>query len=137
MRIGGNLFNCLKDFLSDRFLKVRVGSEFSSLYHQEEGIPQGSVLSVTLFNIAINSLMETVPVGVQAAMYADDFILYSSGSSAVEVCRKIQGGINNASSWALQHGFKFSIQKTKAIRFSRLRRREEIPTLLVGSDFTL
>ena len=67
-------------------------------------------------------------------MYADDFILYSSGSSAVEVCRKIQGGINNASSWALQHGFKFSIQKTKAIRFSRLRRREEIPTLFLSGQ---
>ena len=64
-------------------------------------------------------------------MYADDFILYCSGSSAVEVCRRIQSGINAATNWALQHGFKFSTLKTKAIRFCRLTRREEIPTLFL------
>ena len=84
--------------------------DFSSLYPQEEGIPQGSVLSVTLFSIAINSLMETIPVGVQASLYADDFALYCSGSSALEACRKIQVGINSATNWATKHGFRFSVQ---------------------------
>ena len=125
------MFYSLKDFLSDRFLRVRVGSEFSSLYPQEEGIPQGSVLSVTLFNIAINSLMENIPIGLQAAIYADDFALYCSGASAVEICNRLQQGINCATTWALKHGFNFSTQKTKAIRFCRLRRREVIPTLFL------
>ena len=83
--IGGNMFGCLKDFLSDRHLKVRVGSEFSSAYVQEEGLPQGSVLSVTLFSVAINSLMDHVPMGVQGLIFADDYVVYCSGSSAVEV----------------------------------------------------
>ena len=37
--IGGNMFCFVKNFLSDRYLKVRVGSEFSSPYLQEEGVP--------------------------------------------------------------------------------------------------
>ena len=129
--IGGNMLGCLKDFLSDRYLKVRVGSEFSSAYLQEEGLPQGSVLSVTLFCVAINSLMEHVPVGVQGSIFADDFVVYCSGWSAVEVGQKIQGAIKCATDWAKSRGFKFSTHKTKAIRFTRTRRREEIPTLIM------
>ena len=80
--IGGNMFNYIKGFLTDRFIKVRIGSVLSSAYPQEEGIPQGSVLSPTLFNIAINSLLETVPVGVQGLAYADDFAILCSRSTA-------------------------------------------------------
>ena len=61
--IKGNMFSCIKDFLSERYLKVRVGSCISSAYPQEEGLPQGSVLSPTLFNVAINGLLGQVPVG--------------------------------------------------------------------------
>ena len=112
----------------------RVGSEFSSAHSQEDGLPQGSVLSVTLFNVAINSLMNHVPVGVQGSIFADDYVVYCSGSSAVEVGRKIQGAIRFATDWAKSRGFKFSTQKTKAVRFTRTRRREEIPTLILENS---
>ena len=39
--VGGNLFNSIKNFLSNRYLKVRVGSEFSSLYQQRGRNPSG------------------------------------------------------------------------------------------------
>ena len=132
-KIGGNMFSCLKDFLSDRYLKVRVGSEFSAAYIQEEGLPQGSVLSVTLFSIAINGLMDHIPVGIQGLTFADDHAIYCSGWSASDVCHKIQGAINNAVKWAKSRGFKFSTEKTKAIRFTRSRRQEEIPTLMMDN----
>ena len=125
------MFYCIKDFLSERFLKVRVGSSISSAYLQEEGIPQGSVLSPTLFNVAINGLLEQIPVGVQGLAFADDYVVFCSMSTAVEACQKIQVGINAASTWCSTRGFKFSHEKTKAIRFCRLRRREEIPTLFL------
>ena len=132
--IGGNMFYCIKDFLSNRFLKVRVGSVFSSAHFQEEGIPQGSVLSPTLFNIAINGLLEQAPVGVIGLAFADDYAIVCSKSTALEACQKIQIAINSASSWANARGFKFSSSKTKAIRFCRLRRREEIPTLFLENN---
>ena len=132
--IVGNMFYCIKDFLSERFLKVRIGSCISSSYIQEEGIPQGSVLSPTLFNVAINGLLEQVPVGVHGLAFADDYVVICSKSTAVEACRKIQEAINSATTWASARGFKFSSEKTKAIRFCRLRRREEIPTLFLDGS---
>ena len=129
--IGGRMFNFIKEFLSNRSFKVRVGSEFSDPFVQEEGVPQGSVLSVTLFAAAINSIMENVPVGVQGSLFVDDFAIYCSGSNAVEVCHKVQQAINAVTRWADKRGFQFSALKTKAIRFTRRRRMEEVPTLVL------
>ena len=135
--IGGHMFNFIKDFLSERTLKVRIGSTFSSEYFQEEGIPQGSVLSPTLFNIAVNGLLETVPIGVSGQAFADDFMVMCSRSTATEACRKIQTAINAASRWAASRGFKFSAEKTKAIRFTRTRRQEEVPTLVLEGSILI
>ena len=44
----------IDNFLSNRNFKVRVGTTLSDLQGQEEGVPQGSILSVTLFSIKIN-----------------------------------------------------------------------------------
>ena len=46
----------ISGFLSDRKFKVRCGSTLSNMKNQEEGVPQGSVLSVTLFSIKINNI---------------------------------------------------------------------------------
>ena len=45
----GELSLFIKAFLGNRKFQVKVGNMLSSLYCQEEGVPQGSVLSVTLF----------------------------------------------------------------------------------------
>ena len=127
-------FPVSKIFLSERYLKVRVGFCISSAYPQEEGLPQGSVLSPTLFNVAINGLLGQVPVGVHGLAFADDYAVICSKSSAVEACHKIQTAINAATSWASTRGFKFSPEKTKVIRFCRLRRVEEIPTLFLNDS---
>ena len=98
---------------------------------QQEGVPQGSVLSVTLFAVAINGLMEHIPAGVQGFLFVDDFAVCCSGSNAFEAGRNIQAAFDAASNWAKSRGFRFSLQKTKAIRFTRTRKREEIPTLFL------
>ena len=92
------------------------------------------MLSPTLFSIAINSLHELVPVGVQGLAFADDYAVICSKSTATEACQKIQEAINAATNWANKKGFKFSPEKTKAIRFCRLRRREVIPTLFLNDS---
>ena len=49
------MFIC--DLLSDRYFEVRVGNIYSDVYSQEAGLPQGSILSVTLFGLKINSII--------------------------------------------------------------------------------
>ena len=45
----GKLPIFIQNFLKNRIFQVRVGSTLSEEFIQEEGVPQGSVLSVLLF----------------------------------------------------------------------------------------
>ena len=47
----------IENFLADRAMQVRVGSSLSDYYDQEQGVPQGGVLSTTLFSIKINDIV--------------------------------------------------------------------------------
>ena len=38
-------------------MRVRVGSSLSDYYDKEQGVPQGGVLSTTLFSIKINDIV--------------------------------------------------------------------------------
>ena len=80
-RMRGILPIFLQKFLTNRKIRVRNGHIISSEKTIEEGVPQGSVLSCTLFSIAINEICKDLPPTVQCSLYVDDFALFASGSS--------------------------------------------------------
>ena len=69
--IRGRLPIFVASFLSDRRFRVRIGTVLSGPHDQELGVPQGSVLSVTLFSLKINSVANSIPRGVTCSMYVD------------------------------------------------------------------
>ena len=72
MEVKGNMIRFVRSFLSDRSIKVRVGNTLSSPFKREEGVPQGSVLSVTCFAVAINSVISEIYSPVRASLFVDD-----------------------------------------------------------------
>ena len=44
----------------------------SDIHMQKEGVPQGSVLSVTLFALAINGITSVIPPDVLSTLFVDD-----------------------------------------------------------------
>ena len=46
--LRGRLPTFIENFFADRAMQVRVGSSLSHYYDQEQGVPQGGVLSTTL-----------------------------------------------------------------------------------------
>ena len=76
--LRGRLPNFISNFLSDRSFNVRIGSTLSDTFEQEQGVPQGSILSPTLFNIKINNIFKCVN-DTDSSLYVDDFgIFYKS-----------------------------------------------------------
>ncbi|GBN37306.1 hypothetical protein AVEN_262609-1 [Araneus ventricosus] len=61
MDLRGNLPLFIKNFLGRRTFNVRVGDILSDDFPQYEGVPQGSVLSVILFVIKVNEIVQQLP----------------------------------------------------------------------------
>ena len=77
--LKGRLPMFIQSFLEDRTIQVRVGSTLSDLYDQEQGVPQGSILSTTVFNIKINNIVSCLNSKTGGSLYVDDFgICYRS-----------------------------------------------------------
>ena len=100
--IKGNLGVFIQSFLSSRVFTVRLARTMSSSFTQHEGVPQGSVLLVStslLFLVAINGITSSLPIGVRASVYVDDFAIYTVGSSPLQLQWLLQTAISSTSSW--------------------------------------
>jgi hypothetical protein len=63
----------------------------------QAGVPQGSVLFPTLYNLYINDTPQTI--GVNLAFFADDTCPYTTERKEGYVFRKVQRGLNSMLAW--------------------------------------
>ena len=133
LNIRGEMAFYIANFLRNRYFKTKINDQVSSDHIQKEGVPQGSVLSCTLFALAIDDITENLPHDVHCQLYVDDFVLYSSSTYLPALERRLQRAIDMALGWATAHGFSFSRSKTKGILFTRRRRHPE-PLLRLGNE---
>ena len=130
--LKGRLPSFISDFLSDRNFKVRVGSTLSDLHQQEEGVPQGSILSVTLFGIKINSIVKCLNPGVDCSLYVDDFLICYRSKNMNTIERQLQQCLNKLQDWTNENGFKFSTSKTQCVHFCKLRKLHNDPVITLN-----
>ena len=132
--VKGRLANFLESFLVERSFQVRVGSTLSDTFRLSQGVPQGSILSTTLFNIKINSIMNCLDPKTDGSLYVDDFCMCYRSKSMRTIERHLKQCINRIEDWALHNGFKFSKSKTQCVHFCQLRKVHDDPELyLYGS----
>jgi len=76
-KTGPKITNYIKNYMTNRKILVRIKSDLSPFQPIQNGIPQGSPLSVILFVIAYNQLAEkfTLHPDISLSAYADDFNL--------------------------------------------------------------
>ena len=108
--IQGNLYQWIKNFLHDRTIATKVNNTLSRKRTLEEGLPQGSALSCTLFLIYINDLAENLDV--QNALFADDLVLWTSGKYTLGMQRKLNKSLATLSSYCELWKLKINIKKT-------------------------
>ena len=105
------------------------GGTLSEIYDQEEGVPQGSILAVTLFSIKINSTMKCLGNGIYGALCVDDFLISYQSKHMNTIERQLQLCLDNIQNWADENGFRFSQTKMVSMHLCNLRKLHPEPTL--------
>ena len=130
--LRGRLPIFIQNFLQNRKFKVRLGSTFSASFRQEQGYPQGSILSIILFIVKINAIRQCLSHLTESSLFVDDFSISCCGKRMTFIERTLQTSINAVHKWATENGFKFSSTKTVCIHFCNRRLSCPDPYLTLG-----
>lgn len=132
--IKGNLPIFIASFLKDRYFRVRINDQHSSLHSLENGVPQGSTLSVTLFLCAINDMTRGLDNKIGRSLYVDDLAIYTSAQYMCDIRVRLQKAIDEITQYANNRGFRFSAAKTQCVDFCKLRQVEFKPRLKISNE---
>ena len=93
-----NSLKWFRSYLNRRYQKVCIDGKLSEPSLIPSGVPQGSILVPIMFLLFINDL--PLELKNDIGIYADDSILYASGSTLNEVEEKLKPDLEEASKWA-------------------------------------
>ena len=65
----------IQNLLSTHTFRCRVNSTVSDLFVLQNGVPQGSVLAVTLFGLKIDSIVKRIGGLTESSLFVDDFCM--------------------------------------------------------------
>ena len=114
--ISGQIFGLISSFLSNRQLRVVLDGKSSQEYPVNAGVPQGSILDLTLFLLYINDLPDDVICNI--AIYADDTTLYSKCDQAshlwqqLELTSELESDLRDNVDWGRKWLVDFNAGKT-------------------------
>ena len=123
-----SLCKLISSFLSDRFISVVVDGATSVPFPINSGVPQGSVLSPTLFLLFINDLLHSTSCPLHA--FADDSTLHISSTfasqptsdarteSRTSMSLAVNSNLESISEWGTHNLVKFNASKTQFLPIS-------------------
>ena len=132
--LRGNLPIIIQNFLSNRSIQVRLNNHLSTSHTITNGVPQGSVLSVTLFLLAINDLPTNIPFPITPILFADDLSIHIQSNNTTRALRLLQETINKIEDWSLHRGFRFSPTKSNFMIFQHRRKTTHFPPLFISNN---
>ena len=137
LNLGKCMTNFIQSFIQNRYIQVRVGNFLSTHKKLDMGLPQGSVLSPTLFNIYMADLPEIFSKDTEVAQFADDISMWqkvtlknsNKKSYTNYICKKYQSELDKIDDYLIYNGLSLSVNKTKLMLF------DSGPKLINPPDF--
>ncbi|UYV76073.1 hypothetical protein LAZ67_13002412 [Cordylochernes scorpioides] len=123
--LPGDIIRMTKSFLCDRNFRVKVKDVLSTPRKIRAGVPQGSVIGPTFFNIFIDDY--PCPDGMSLHLYADDAATLVSAFNLDTIYLKLQEALVFVNIWCDEWRVKLNPQKTEAILFSDKRLKVKKP----------
>lgn len=114
------LTKTIRSFLLDRKFKVKLEDHISTIKKVRAGVPQGSVLRPTLYNIYTYDIPETKDTF--KALFADDTALGSQSKNTNMAIIRLQRSLNIVSDWMKDWKIAINEEKIQAICFDKKHR---------------
>ncbi len=111
--IAGRLHSWIRNILTKRTLRVKVGEGYSKFIDVTSGVPHGSVLGPVLFLMYINDCLNGL--SCDAVMFADDMKIWRTIESPSDV-QRLQNDINQLSIWPQGALMSFNTNKCVVLR---------------------
>ncbi|KAL4096724.1 hypothetical protein QTP88_021619 [Uroleucon formosanum] len=124
--------NLLNEMLTNRYFKVLLGASQSSTKQLNNGLPQGSVLAPTLFNLYISDLPSTIS---RKFAYADDITVATQHEKFENNEAILNQDLEKLRKYFQQWRLKSNIQKTEISTFhlnNKLAKHQ--PTITFGNQ---
>ncbi|KAF2353761.1 Reverse transcriptase domain [Trinorchestia longiramus] len=106
--LHNNTKRWLANYLSGRQTYVHNNGKFSKTHNIPNGIPQGSVLSPTLFNLYMHDIPQP-PKNLHIASYADDITFTSTHSNICKHMLRSQHYMDTITTWMNTNTLKIAL----------------------------
>ncbi len=127
LQLPSILEKILCNFLDNRKGKINIGKEYNREIRLLSGVPQGSVLSLTLYTLFTNDLPPPEH-GCLDTMYADDVtqIITSASKSKLMIKLKVERNIESINKFERKWKIKTSEEKFQIIPIAQLKTKKII-----------
>lgn len=122
--VRGRMIRWIANFLKNRKIFVLTLDGKSKDHDMPHGVPQGSVLSPTLFNAVMSQLSKLLPSCLNFSIYADDICIWASSSSIQILQAQLQNGLDIIEKFLKERGMDLSVEKSVVLPFTRKRIEE-------------
>eukprot|EP00116_Pleurobrachia_bachei_P002029 sb/3462291/ len=130
--------NWIMDMTTTRSLRIEHKSEHI-IFQIKRGVAQGGILSPLIWNIVLDSLLQSTakdaPAYIQA--FADDLISLAEGENLDIIRERTQKTLNHINRWCKEQGLSLSAIKTTMIMFTKNTKWELKPIEIEGTEIKL
>ena len=125
-QICGNMYHWIANYLFQRTARVKLDGHLSNRVKLREGVPQGRVISPTLFVVFIDDITDNLTRHISRALHADDLAIWTAAEQTTTATVRMQTAINSISSWADKWMVTINRTKTEATIFSLSPKKETL-----------
>lgn len=126
------LCEILEEYLKDRRVMYTVRGKDADML-LTSGVPQGSILGPTLWNILYDGLLRLqMPHGVEIIAFADDVALVAKSDITSKVEELLEKAAENTLAWLEHAGLEVAIAKSETMLITRRRTNNTIRVTMRG-----